>query len=62
VAEAFDLDAPPKRIEVYDNSHIQGAHAVGGMIVAGADGFLKSQYRKFDFKSAMSARIVMILA
>jgi excinuclease ABC subunit C len=51
VADAFDLDAPPKRIEVYDNSHIQGAHAVGGMIVAGADGFLKSQYRKFDFKT-----------
>jgi excinuclease ABC subunit C len=51
VADAFDLDAPPNRIEVYDNSHIQGAHAVGGMIVAGADGFLKSQYRKFDFKT-----------
>lgn len=51
VADAFYLDAPPKRIEVYDNSHIQGAHAVGGMIVAGADGFLKSQYRKFDFKT-----------
>lgn len=53
VADAFDLDAPPKRIEVYDNSHIQGAHAVGGMIVAGADGFLKSQYRKFDFKTSV---------
>ncbi len=51
VADAFDLDGPPNRIEVYDNSHIQGAHAVGGMIVAGADGFLKSQYRKFDFKT-----------
>lgn len=51
VADAFDLDAPPKRIEIYDNSHIQGAHAVGGMVVAGADGFLKSQYRKFDFKT-----------
>jgi excinuclease ABC subunit C len=55
LADAFDLDAPPKRIEVYDNSHIQGAHAVGGMIVAGADGFLKSQYRKFDIKSAAGA-------
>ncbi|NNE80498.1 MAG: excinuclease ABC subunit UvrC, partial [Silicimonas sp.] len=52
VAEAFDLDAPPARIEVYDNSHIQGAHAVGAMIVAGADGFLKSQYRKFNIKDA----------
>ncbi|MDJ1016484.1 MAG: excinuclease ABC subunit UvrC [Paracoccaceae bacterium] len=50
LAEAFDLDAPPRRIEVYDNSHIQGAHAVGAMIVAGPDGFLKSQYRKFNIK------------
>ncbi len=52
VAEAFDLDGPPRRIEVYDNSHIQGAHAVGGMIVAGPEGFLKSQYRKFNIKDA----------
>ena len=51
LAEAFDLDAPPRRIEVYDNAHIQGADAVGGMIVAGAEGFLKSQYRKFNIKS-----------
>ncbi len=50
LAEAFDLDAPPTRIEVYDNSHIQGAHAVGAMIVAGPDGFVKSQYRKFNIK------------
>ena len=50
LAEAFDLDAPPKRIEVYDNSHIQGTNAVGGMIVAGADGFMKSQYRKFNIR------------
>ena len=50
LAEAFDLPAPPQRIEVYDNSHIQGAHAVGGMIVAGPDGFLRNQYRKFDIK------------
>lgn len=55
LAEAFDLDAPPQRIEVYDNSHIQGAHAVGGMIVAGAEGFLKSQYRKFNIKSDAGA-------
>ncbi|WP_425037591.1 excinuclease ABC subunit UvrC [Primorskyibacter sp. S187A] len=50
LAEAFDLDAPPKRIEVYDNSHIQGAHAVGAMIVAGPEGYLKNQYRKFNIK------------
>ena len=55
LAEAFDLDAPPQRIEVYDNSHIQGTNAVGGMIVAGADGFLKSQYRKFNIKSEAGA-------
>jgi excinuclease ABC subunit C len=52
LAEAFDLEAPPVRIEVYDNAHIQGSDAVGGMIVAGAEGFLKSQYRKFNIKSA----------
>jgi excinuclease ABC subunit C len=50
LAEAFALDAPPERIEVYDNSHIQGTNAVGGMIVAGREGFLKSQYRKFNIK------------
>ncbi|MDV4144979.1 excinuclease ABC subunit UvrC [Shimia sp. FJ5] len=50
IAEAFDLDAPPQRIEVYDNSHIQGTNAVGGMIVAGPDGFMKNQYRKFNIK------------
>ena len=50
LAEAFDLVAPPQRIEVYDNSHIQGSHAVGAMIVAGPDGFAKNQYRKFDIK------------
>lgn len=50
VAEAFDLDAPPQRIEAYDNSHIQGTNAVGGMIVAGPDGFMKNQYRKFNIK------------
>ncbi|WP_369820184.1 excinuclease ABC subunit UvrC [Thioclava sp. SK-1] len=50
VQQAFDLAAPPSRIEVYDNSHIQGAHAVGGMIVAGPEGFIKSQYRKFNIK------------
>ena len=55
LAEAFDLDAPPRRIEVYDNSHIQGSNAVGGMIVAGPEGFLKSQYRKFNIRSAAGA-------
>ena len=55
LAEAFDLAAPPRRIEVYDNSHIQGTNAVGGMIVAGAEGFLKSQYRKFNIKSEAGA-------
>ena len=50
VAEAFDLPEPPKRIEVYDNSHIQGTNAVGGMIVAGEEGFLRNQYRKFNIK------------
>ncbi|WP_269580652.1 excinuclease ABC subunit UvrC [Roseibium sp. Sym1] len=51
VAEAFDLAAPPRRIEVYDNSHIMGTNAVGGMIVAGIEGFTKGQYRKFNIKS-----------
>jgi excinuclease ABC subunit C len=51
VAEAFGLDAPPQRIEVYDNSHIMGTNAVGGMIVAGAEGFQKAQYRKFNIRS-----------
>ena len=50
VSEAFGLDGPPERIEVYDNSHIMGTNAVGGMIVAGPDGFQKSQYRKFNIK------------
>jgi excinuclease ABC subunit C len=50
LAEAFDLSAPPQRIEVYDNSHIQGTNAVGGMIVAGPEGYIKSQYRKFNIR------------
>ena len=50
IAEAFDLDDAPKRIEVFDNSHIQGAFAVGAMIVSGPDGFLKNQYRKFNIR------------
>nr|WP_308421107.1 excinuclease ABC subunit UvrC [Niveispirillum cyanobacteriorum] len=55
VAEAFGLSDPPKRIEVYDNSHIQGAHAIGGMIVAGPDGFIKNAYRKFNIKAPEAA-------
>lgn len=50
VAELFGLDAPPQRIEVYDNSHIMGRHAVGGMIVAGPEGLRKNAYRKFNIK------------
>ena len=50
LAEAFDMPAPPKRIEVYDNSHIQGAFAVGAMIVAGPEGFERNQYRKFNIR------------
>ncbi len=52
VCEAFDLEANPERIEVYDNSHIMGTNAVGGMIVAGPEGFQKNQYRKFNIRSA----------
>src|SRR3546814_17011647 len=51
LAEAIGLDAPPDRIEVYDNSHIQGTNAVGAMIVAGPDGLLKSAYRKFKLRT-----------
>ena len=50
--ERFDLATTPRRIEVFDNSHIQGSNAVGAMIVAGTDGFMKSHYRKFNIKSA----------
>jgi excinuclease ABC subunit C len=50
VAEAFDLETPPQRIEVFDNSHLQGTNQLGGMIVAGPDGFMKNQYRKFNIK------------
>jgi len=50
LAEAFELDGPPQRIEVYDNSHIQGSHAVGAMIVSGPEGFVKNSYRKFNIR------------
>jgi excinuclease ABC subunit C len=52
VGETFDLDAPPERIEVYDNSHVQGTNAVGAMIVAGPEGMEKSAYRTWNIKSA----------
>jgi excinuclease ABC subunit C len=51
MVETLGLPHPPARIEVYDNSHIQGTNAVGAMIVAGPDGFIKNQYRKFNIKS-----------
>ena len=52
LAGTFGLAGPPRRIEVYDNSHIQGTNAVGAMIVAGPEGLRKNQYRKFNIKSA----------
>jgi excinuclease ABC subunit C len=52
LAETFGLPRVPQRIEVFDNSHIQGTNAVGAMIVAGPEGFRKSQYRKFNIRSA----------
>jgi excinuclease ABC subunit C len=52
LAETFGLPQAPRRIEVFDNSHIQGTNAVGAMIVAGPEGFRKSQYRKFNIRSA----------
>ena len=50
IAEIFGLDQPPKRIEVYDNSHISGTNPYGAMIVAGPEGFMKNQYRKFAIR------------
>jgi len=50
-AATFKLSTAPRRIEIYDNSHIMGTNAVGGMVVAGPEGFVKSQYRKFNIKS-----------
>lgn len=51
LAETFGLAKAPRRIEVYDNSHIMGTNAVGAMIVAGTEGFVKNQYRKFNIRS-----------
>jgi excinuclease ABC subunit C len=50
VQKIFDMPEPPRRIEVYDNSHIMGSNAVGGMVVAGPEGFEKNAYRKFNIK------------
>ena len=55
VADLFELPEPPRRIEVYDNSHIQGTNALGAMIVAGPEGFIKGQYRKFNIKNPDTA-------
>ncbi len=55
VARIFGLDARPRRIEVFDNSHIQGAEPVGAMIVAGPEGFIKNQYRKFNMRREAGA-------
>lgn len=51
LGEAFGLSKPPRRVEVYDNSHIMGTNAVGGMVVAGRDGFMKSHYRTFNISA-----------
>ncbi|VAX02617.1 Excinuclease ABC subunit C [hydrothermal vent metagenome] len=51
LADKFNLDSPPNRIEIYDNSHISGTNAVGAMVVSGPDGFDKASYRKFNIKS-----------
>jgi excinuclease ABC subunit C len=55
VAELFELDGVPDRIEVYDNSHIMGTHALGAMVVAGPEGFRKNSYRKFNIKRPETA-------
>jgi excinuclease ABC subunit C len=55
VAELFDLAEPPQRIEIYDNSHIQGTNALGAMVVAGPEGFIKGQYRKWNIKNPETA-------
>jgi excinuclease ABC subunit C len=55
LAQTFGLERAPRRIEVYDNSHIMGTNAVGAMIVAGPEGFVKNQYRKFNIRSPETA-------
>ncbi len=55
VARVFNLESPPERIEIYDNSHIQGTAPIGAMVVAGPDGFTKNSYRKFNIKTEGAA-------
>jgi excinuclease ABC subunit C len=55
LADLFELAEPPQRIEIYDNSHIQGTNAIGAMVVAGPEGFIKGQYRKFNIKNPDTA-------
>jgi excinuclease ABC subunit C len=55
VARVFKLDGPPERIEIYDNSHIQGTAPIGAMVVAGPEGFTKNSYRKFNIKTEGAA-------
>ncbi len=55
VAELFELAEPPQHIEIYDNSHIHGTHALGAMVVAGPEGFIKGQYRKWNIKNPDTA-------
>ena len=50
IGEEFDMETAPRRVEIYDNSHIQGTNAVGAMVCAGPDGFMKSAYRKFNMR------------
>src|SRR5687768_2024782 len=58
IADLFGLDQPPKRIEVYDNSHISGTNPYGAMIVAGPDGFMKNQYRKFAIRRVAQEKVL----
>lgn len=55
ITEIFDMEKPPERIEIYDNSHTGGTNMVGGMVVAGRDGFIKKAYRKFNIREANAA-------
>jgi excinuclease ABC subunit C len=55
LARVFKLDGPPERIEIYDNSHIQGTAPIGAMVVAGPEGFTKNSYRKFNIKTEGAA-------
>ena len=61
IAEVFGLDQPPKRIEVYDNSHISGTNPYGAMIVAGPEGFMKNQYRKFAIRKVAQEQAPAVL-